>query len=348
MDFIHNRKIKAVSCIMTVMIICFGIVGIMKADAEDYQADFSPSFVSGGFRHSDKYSSPDYKKLFIIDTSSYNTVTNWNDVYASGIYGVMLRIGYRGYRTASLNTDKNFEASYTAARNAGLKVGVYFYGQPVSVNDCRTEANYVLGVLNGRALDLPVAYDLEYAEKDGGLTGRFYEANLSRSELTDIHNTFGSIINSYGYNAMVYTNANMLTKKMNADSLAYPVWLARYNSYVDYDVNYTMWQFTSKGSINGANGNIDVSVMYVYDPLPQTEPSLSQDTPVIEPSYTNESEVTDAPVQPSTPVVEPVSENPVGSDSAPSGTFLTQMFAIAIKYLALIITLLGRLINFSA
>lgn len=54
---------------------------------------------------------------------------------------VIIRIGYRGYGAAgNLVKDPMFEEHFTNARNAGLKVGVYFFTQAVNEAEAQEEA----------------------------------------------------------------------------------------------------------------------------------------------------------------------------------------------------------------
>ena len=39
----------------------------------------------------------------------------------------------------------------------------------------------------------------------------------------------------------------------------YKVWVAQYNTACSYTGNYNMWQYSSKGHIDGINGDCDVS-----------------------------------------------------------------------------------------
>lgn len=267
------------------------------------RANYGSVFYADGFIHEAKFNN--FKKTFIIDISQYQTNVDFNKVYAAGIDGVILRVGYRGYKYGAFNADTSFDKYYTQAKAAGLKVGAYFFGQPDSLSDSTDETNYILALLKGRALDLPLAYDLEYATNDSGLTGRLYEAKFTKAQLTSIVNNFCSIVRNRGYEPMLYTGCSLLTTKMNGADLTCSVWIARYNEFVDYKCNYTMWQFTSTGKVDGVNGNCDVSVLYSeYDNgtggVVPGEP-LTDDTT----SSTSPSQPATQPTQPSQPVTQP-------------------------------------------
>ena len=71
-------------------------------------------------------------------------------------------------------------------------------------------------------------------------------------------------IASAGYETGVYASANWLTKKLDMKELSsYRTWLAEYADIPTYDEYYHMWQYTSKGSINGISTNVDLNLCYM-------------------------------------------------------------------------------------
>ena len=99
---------------------------------------------------------------FGIDVSKYQSGLDWNKIKKSGVSFVIIRIGYRGYGAAgNLVKDPMFEEHFTNARNAGLKVGVYFFTQAVNEAEAQEEADGCNWALNGRMLDYPIFYDTE-------------------------------------------------------------------------------------------------------------------------------------------------------------------------------------------
>ena len=109
---------------------------------------------------------------FGIDVSKYQSNIDWNKVKKAGVNFVIIRIGYRGYgASGTLVQDPMFEEHFTNARNAGLKVGVYFFTQAVTEDEAREEAQGCNWVLNGRKLDYPIYYDTEASTSPNG-TGR--------------------------------------------------------------------------------------------------------------------------------------------------------------------------------
>lgn len=343
-----NRKIiSAVSCLLALALTFTVGIRLLSPDASAERADYSQVFVSDGYYHEDKMSG--YDKTFIIDVSSYNTVTDWNKVYEAGIEGVMLRVGYRGYKTAAFNQDTSFETFYAGAKAAGLKVGAYFYGQPVSVDDSTAEANYTLGLLAGKTFELPVAYDVEYASKNGSFTGRLYEARLSSITLTAICNNFCSKIEAAGYDTMLYVNVSLLSSHLLQSFISYPIWLARYNSYVDYSCNYELWQYTSKGTVDGISGNVDVSVRYTEPAAPETTDPEAENPDETGEDATDEQDTTVTQTEPETRP-EPVSEDSASTGDASQGdsssmasffTMLLQLFEKFMQFLPKLISMIS-------
>ncbi|MBQ9437782.1 MAG: glycosyl hydrolase family 25, partial [Lachnospiraceae bacterium] len=67
-----------------------------------------------------------------------------------------------------------------------------------------------------------------------------------------------------GVSAGVYANKTWLNEKMRASELsAYTIWLAQYAATPTYSGRYQMWQYTSKGSVAGIKGNVDMDVSYL-------------------------------------------------------------------------------------
>lgn len=252
-----------------------------------YQAfSFSglPKATAGSYTH-DRRFAEGYDIFDMIDVSTHNGNINWESVYASGIRYAMIRIGYRGYTQGGIFIDDMALENLENAKKAGIKVGVYFYTQAISTREAKEEADFAVKTLNGMKLDLPVAFDCEYAESSGKYTGRFYEANLSKTRTTDLCLAFCDRVKASGYDAMVYANPFMLTEHINADTVSakYPVWLAAYRSSANYSGDYIMWQYSSKGKVSGISGYVDVN--YYYVKKSGSEPVTE---PVVDPEPENE------------------------------------------------------------
>ena len=204
-----------------------------------------------------------------IDVSQKNGIVNWRQVANSGIDFAMIRIGYRGYRGATLVLDDQAIYNLREAKSFGIKVGVYFVTQAINLSEAQEEALWVAGQLNknGIKLEYPVAIDVEDsgARKNGYLPGR---ADLLDSETrTMLTRAFCDVIKYQGFIPAVYTSKNWFNTHLNyAELTNYDIWVAHYtydeNKQTDFDKNYQVWQYTDKGSILGVSGNVDKNICY--------------------------------------------------------------------------------------
>ena len=103
-----------------------------------------------------------------VDVSSHQGAIDWPAVAADGVDFAIVRAGNRGYTEGALYADERFSENVDGAEAAGLATGVYFFSQAVTPDEAREEADFVLGLLAGRPLDLPVAFDHEPVSDETG------------------------------------------------------------------------------------------------------------------------------------------------------------------------------------
>ena len=191
-----------------------------------------------------------------IDVSKYQPSINWAAVKSSGVDYVIIRCGYRGSSTGALIEDPYFKSHIKGAKAAGLKVGVYFFTTALTEAEAVEEASMCAYLCNGYGLDFPIFMDCESSPRAG------YNG-MSASQRTAIIKAFCNTVRSAGYSAGVYANKTWLSSYMNAGELSgYKIWLAQYNSAPTYSGKYDMWQYTSKGSVNGISGYVDMNKCY--------------------------------------------------------------------------------------
>ncbi len=122
-----------------------------------------------------------------VDVSYHNKSIDWDAVRADGIDFAIVRLGYRGWETGILHPDTDFEQNLRGAKEAGLRVGVYVYSTAVNAAEANEEASFVLAMLNGFPLDLPVYFDTEQSgEYPNGRADRLSKAtgNILTTEKT--------------------------------------------------------------------------------------------------------------------------------------------------------------------
>lgn len=196
-----------------------------------------------------------------IDVSYHQGEIDWQQVAGDGISFAILRAGYRGYTAGSLNEDKLFRQNLQGAMNAGLEVGVYFFSQAVTPEEAVEEAELVLTLLEGCPLQFPVVYDWETISDADART-----AGLDTETITACANAFCTRIAEAGYQPMIYFNQSLAYKHYDLSRLTnWPFWLAQYQEKPDFYYAFTMWQYSSKGSVAGVSGNVDMDVLLIKD-----------------------------------------------------------------------------------
>ncbi len=186
----------------------------------------------------------------IIDISKHNGTINFNEVKKSGIYGVIIRAGYG--RSIS-QKDPTFETYYKDAKDAGLKVGAYWYSYASSPAEAEIEASVFCKAIEGKVFDLPLYYDIE--EKK--------HLALGLRVCSEMIDKFCSHLESKGYFAGVYSFDSFFTNISDDVKRKYSKWVARVEDVkpvkcTDYDI----WQYTWEGKVNGISGDIDISRCY--------------------------------------------------------------------------------------
>ena len=193
---------------------------------------------------------------FGIDVSKWNGSIDWNSVRSSGAAYAIIRCGYRGSTTGAMIKDPKFETNIAGANAAGLKVGVYFFTQAVNEKEAVEEASMVLDLVKKYAISYPIFLDVEAS---GGRADA-----IDRGTRTAVCRAFCATIQDSGYTAGIYANKTWLNEKMDAGALgSYKIWLAQYAAAPTYNGRYNLWQYSSKGSVPGITGNVDLNLSYL-------------------------------------------------------------------------------------
>ena len=192
-----------------------------------------------------------------IDVSKWNGEIDWDKAKNAGVEFAIIRAGYRGSVTGSLVEDPYFHTNMKGAAASGIPVGVYFFTQAVNEVEAVEEASAVLRLVEEYKLTYPIYIDSEGAGGDGRADG------LDAETRTLVCEAFCRTISNAGYQAGVYASRNWLNHNLYMDRLdQYQTWLAEYRSVPLYQGYYQMWQYTSKGKINGIKGNVDINIRY--------------------------------------------------------------------------------------
>ena len=185
-----------------------------------------------------------------IDVSSWQGSINWNKVKSSGVDAAMIRIGYGSNNKSTM--DKRFKENLKNAKQAGIKVGIYYYSYANDTNEAINQAKWIISQIKGETLDLPIAFDWEDWSD-------FMSYKINFNELNDIANAFMKEIENNGYKAINYGSALYHNKVWNTPN--YPIWLAYYTDNNDFEKEYLMWQVASDGIVPGIDGYVDLDII---------------------------------------------------------------------------------------
>ena len=188
-----------------------------------------------------------------IDVSSYQNRPDWAKVAKAGCKFAILRIHQKS------GVDSSFEYNYKNCRSNGFLVGGYKYSYALTPAQAIDEAEAVIEVLNGRGLDFPVFYDLEWSN----------QRKLGKQAIENIAVSFLTRIKKAGYKVGIYCNFDWYNNVLSDALKQYDCWIARYPANDNGSVQERLrpsvgvgWQYSSKGKVSGINGSVDMNVFY--------------------------------------------------------------------------------------
>jgi len=159
--------------------------------------------------------------------------------------------------------DSDCAASYAEAKAAGKLLGVYHFARPDG-NDPISEANFFVDNIQGYVKEAILVLDWEVEPKSNvSWAKQWLDHVYARTGVRPLIYMSASVVNQYDWSS-IYNN--------------YGLWVAQYrDNNVDYnydmsnagslpDVNwaggYAMWQWTSKGRLDGYGGDLDCNIFY--------------------------------------------------------------------------------------
>lgn len=189
-----------------------------------------------------------------IDVSSDQGKPDWKKVAKSGIKVAILRVHQR------YGVDSSFEHNYKGCKQNGILAGAYKYSYALTPAQAIEEAENVIEVLNGRGLDFPVFYDLEWKQ----------QRSLGKQAIENIAVSFLTRIKKAGYKVGIYCNMDWYNNYLSDNLKKYDLWLARYanndNGTIPERLRPSVgigWQYSESGKVAGINAkDVDMDVFY--------------------------------------------------------------------------------------
>lgn len=197
----------------------------------------------------------------IIDISYFNTITDWRRV-AESVEGVIIRLGYTGYGSGKLTYDRRYYDHMAGAKRYEIPRGIYYFPASITKAEAEAEADFIFENVAGEDLPLGVWLDSEIADIKNK-SGR--ADKLSRAKRTEFLHIIIERLKGYGITAGVYASTSWLLNNLDMGILPdVPVWAAQYNSKHEctYPGDYVLFQYSSKGSIPGIVGNVDLNIKH--------------------------------------------------------------------------------------
>lgn len=191
----------------------------------------------------------------IIDVSTHNGIIDWSKVRGN-IEAAVIRLGYRGYSRGTLAYDSRYREKRAACEQLGIPFSLYFFPCSVTTEETIEEANFIIRECVGMDFVLPVFLDSEVAETRFG-SGR--ADNLNREDRTRFLKIICNRLQAAGIPAGIYASKSWFTYQLDLSQLPYSIWVAQWGGKLTFTGDYTLWQYTSKGSVPGISGDVDLS-----------------------------------------------------------------------------------------
>lgn len=204
-----------------------------------------------------------------VDLSSNQDKVNFIILKSSGISRVILRA-----TTKNLQPDIKFEEYLRGCINNNIPVECYKYSYAKNASEAVTEANSVIKLLKANNCKMRIWLDLE--DKS--------QLVLGKGGILAIATAFLQTCTNAGYEVGIYCNFDWYKNYIdNTLKTKYKFWIARYgkNTGIADDtykpnVGEIGWQYSSKCTVGGIDGVVDLSLFYDTPATVQEQIGVSQ------------------------------------------------------------------------
>ena len=191
-----------------------------------------------------------------IDVSFAQGKVDWKAVKSTGkVDFAIIRAGF-GRETSQ--EDSQFKNNYAGCKSNNIPCGVYWFSYAESAEDAKREAKACMEVIEGKEFEYPVFFDLEEG----------FQFDRGKSFCDSLVKAFCGELEANGYFAGLYCSTSWLNSCISPDvAKRYALWVAQYYDECTYKAAPVgMWQYSSEGSVNGINTNVDMDECYVDYP----------------------------------------------------------------------------------
>ncbi|HEX2898860.1 MAG TPA: glycoside hydrolase family 25 protein [Bacteroidia bacterium] len=187
-----------------------------------------------------------------IDVSRYQGKIDWRKVKAAGY-----RFAFIKATEGTDYVDPYFAVNWDEAGDKGVVRGAYHFFRPGQ--DGKAQAEHFLKHLQVRKGDLPPVLDLE-------VTDDATAAAIRREALEWLQ----TVENATGMKPIVYTLPHFADSYLDSKLARYPLWvvdltLFRPSASLGWP-NWTFWQHSHRGRVDGIAGDVDLNVFGGSEP----------------------------------------------------------------------------------
>lgn len=188
------------------------------------------------------------EQRIVVDVSEHNGTIDWQKAKTS-VYGAIIRLGYG--QNVEYQDDKLFLYNVKCCERYGIPYSFYIYSYAYSEGESAGEVDHALRLAKGY--------------KPGAI---FFDTEQPGTQVHSKANAelFVKLIRKAGYKAGVYAYDSWYKSYLKGIDCDY-LWIAKWGANdgkvhdkPEYDCD--IWQYTSKGSINGSTHRADLSIMY--------------------------------------------------------------------------------------
>lgn len=199
-----------------------------------------------------------------LDISVYQGNVNFKSVRDAGYNHIFIRAGY-----GKNNIDQNYIVNAEACYNLGISAALYWFSYALNADMAKNEADFAIAAAKKYWKTCPIAFDLEYASIN---YARKRGVNLTKDDVNNFAIAFLKRVKENGFRPVIYTNRDYLKNWFDLDRINREVgcnvdlWFAYYSNMEPSEVSNgiaALWQYSSKGRVQGISGNVDMNNGYV-------------------------------------------------------------------------------------
>lgn len=189
----------------------------------------------------------------IIDVSEWQKTIDWSSVVKAGLSVAIIRV-----QAGTSHEDLTYKANIAGAIAAGANYAVYAYFNAISAADAKTEADSFYsraeGAIGSNRQPVFWAIDVEANSVTSGTLSAAVSAYMNELNAKGIPDS----------KIVLYISESLYSSVDTARAGA--IWMPAYGSddgtvQTSYEPKqaHDLWQYTSKGSVSGISGNVDMS-----------------------------------------------------------------------------------------